>query len=91
MSIDQNDKRTIRCRKLGHEVSFNYCRQGSSSLPCRNIFNCWFETFDIEKFMTQYYNEEQIKQILTPSKPKLTSLVEIIEQARKNIDKADSD
>jgi len=69
---------------LGHEVSFGYCRQGGTELPCRKIFDCWFETFDIKDFMQQNYTEEQIQQILSPPTPKLTSLYELIQQARKN-------
>ena len=91
MSIEQHDNRVIRCRMLGHELSFKYCRQGGHSLPCRNILNCWFEIFDIEHFLRQHYNDAQIKQILAPPKPKLTSLIDLIEQAQKNSEKAGSD
>ena len=71
---------------LGHEVHFSYCRQGSNNLPCRKILDCWFEQFDVEQFIRQHYTAEQIQQIVAPSKPKLTSIVELIQQAQKNND-----
>ena len=86
MSINENDKRLIRCRMLGHEVDFAYCRQGSGDLPCRKILDCWFERFDIEEFIHHHYTPKQVQEILEPSKPKLTSLVDLIRQAQKTID-----
>jgi hypothetical protein len=69
---------------LGHEIKFAYCRQGASAQPCRKIFDCWFETFDIKQFMREQFTDEQIKAILAPPKPKTTSLIELIQQAQKN-------
>ncbi len=83
MCIDENDNRKIRCRMLGHEVQFGYCRQGADGVPCRKIFDCWFEIFDITQFMQQHYSAEQIKQIVAPPKPKMLTLVELIQQAQK--------
>ena len=48
--------------------------------------DCWFEQFDVEQFIRQHYTAEQIQQIVAPSKPKLTSIVELIQQAQKNND-----
>ena len=87
MCIEKNDKRIIRCRMLGHEVPFEYCRQGSGELPCRNIFNCWFELFPVEEFLRQHYSDEQIEEMLRPGQPKMASLIELIQQAQKNKEK----
>ena len=69
---------------LGHEVDFGYCRQGSGVLPCRKVFDCWFETFAVEDFIGAHYSEDQIQQILAPAKPKLTTILELIQQAQQN-------
>lgn len=84
MSIDIHDERRIRCRMLGHEVDFVYCRQTTGASPCRKILDCWFETFDVEDFMGQHYSPEQIRRLLEPPKPKITSIVELIQQAQKS-------
>jgi hypothetical protein len=84
MSVDQHDAKTIYCRMLGHEVPFAYCRQGASSLPCRKIFDCWFQTFDIESFMKDHFSEQEIQAILAPPKPKMTSLIELIQKAQNH-------
>ena len=72
---------------LGHEVNFHYCREGIGKLPCRKIFDCWFEHFDIKSFMNQHYTEQQIRQILAPPQPKMVSLFEMIRQAQDNAEK----
>jgi len=84
MSIDRYDDKKLYCRLLGHEVPFAYCRQGAASQPCRKIFDCWYETFDIQQFMQEHFTEEQIKALTAPPKPKMASLMELIQQAQKN-------
>jgi hypothetical protein len=68
---------------LGHEVKFRYCREPGAPLPCRKIFDCWWETFDVRQFIDAHYSEEQIKQVLAPRADKMTSLVDLIQQARE--------
>ena len=70
---------------LGHEVAFLYCRSPGSEIPCRKIFDCWWETFDITAFINANYNETVIQQITAPPPPKTSSLLDLIEQARKRI------
>ena len=84
MSLDGHDDKKKYCRMLGHEIAFSYCRQTTSRQPCRKIFDCWFETFDIEGFMKEHFSDEELKALLAPPKPKMTSLVELIRQAQKN-------
>ena len=84
MTIASNDNRKIRCRMLGHEVSFGYCRQGSGELPCRAVFDCWFEIFEVEQFLRKYYTDDQIAKILTPPQPKMASLLDLIRKAQSS-------
>ena len=84
MIIDGHDDKKKYCRMLGHEIAFSYCRQTASAQPCRKIFDCWFDTFDIERFMKEHFSAEELKAILAPPKDKMASLVELIQQAQKN-------
>jgi hypothetical protein len=79
----EHDTLSQRCPMLGHEVPFSYCRQPGQEVPCRKIFDCWWETFDIKKFIEENYSRETRAAILQPPKPKVLSLLEIIEQAGK--------
>jgi len=52
--------------------------------PCVKVVDCWWETFDIVRYLKDNLSDEQFQQLTTKQpKPKIASLVEIIEQARK--------
>jgi len=69
---------------LGHHLTFAYCRKTATELPCRKIFDCWFEKLDIEQLIKGNFTKEQIKVLIAPPKTKMVSLVELIQQAQKN-------
>jgi len=81
--ICKHDHRVRRCPVLGHDVAFSYCRAPGSNLPCRRIFDCWWETFDIEGFVRRHYDDADIEKILAPKDHKMVTLVELIEKAKQ--------
>jgi hypothetical protein len=81
--ITRHDQRKRRCPMLGHEVTFAYCRAPGKELPCRKVFDCWWEAFEVEAFLRDHLGQEQIERILAPRPAKLTSIVELIQQARR--------
>ncbi|MBN1308538.1 MAG: hypothetical protein JXA18_11505 [Chitinispirillaceae bacterium] len=81
--MEQYDNERIYCRKLGHWLTFHYCRLENNSLPCRTIADCWSEKMDIGGFLEENYTKEEIASVFISPKPKLASLVELIEQAKK--------
>lgn len=83
MPVDEHDECTQRCRMLGHPVPFGYCRALPEGRPCRLIVDCWQGHFDVNAFLHEHFTPEQIETIQAPPKPKLTSILELIEQAKK--------
>jgi hypothetical protein len=75
-----------RCPRLGNSVPFNYCEIcGDDQQPCFKILDCWWEHFDVVQYMKDQLSEEQFNRLIQARpKPKVTSLLELIEQARKN-------
>ena len=82
--IEQYDEEVCRCRMLGHDVPFRYCRTGNGR-PCSKIFDCWYERMPVEDFIRRHYSQEEIDQILSPPKPKIVTLVELIEKAKGRV------
>ncbi len=81
-----DDTHMIRCPRLGHMISFAYCREENQGLPCFKTLDCWFEEFPVEAFMRQELTEAQWEATFKKSsKTKLGSLVELIEQAKERI------
>jgi hypothetical protein len=87
MGIDEHDQRMRRCPRLGHDIKFEYCRQGSGvsgrDCPCRKILDCWFEMFAVEEFVRAHYGDKTIEDIAAPPEDKLSSIVALVQQAQE--------
>jgi hypothetical protein len=81
--IEQYDDHTIRCPRVGGEVNFLFCRTENNMLPCRWIAGCWKGRMEIQTFLEDHYTKEEREQIFTPPKPKIESLVNLVERAKK--------
>jgi len=77
------DSREIYCRKLGHYLTFGYCRCERDGRPCFKIADCWFDKLPIGDFLRDNYTPEEIGLITGPAPPKTVTLVEMIERARR--------
>ena len=82
--LEEHDERVRRCPRLGHEVTFRYCRTQEGESICPRILDCWWETFDVRGFLERHLPPEQMRPLLEGERPpKIASLVELIEQARR--------
>ncbi len=83
-NIKINDHRERYCPMLGHELTFAYCRTTGTNIPCRRIFDCWWEIFDIQSFMESNFDTVAIKEILSPPPPKTVTLLDLIRKAQNS-------
>jgi|SRR5208282_215171 len=78
-----------RCRRLGHEVTFGYCRQETGGQPCRLVLDCWWERFDVRSFLQAHLSAgamAQVERAGTSSPPaKVLSLLDLVQQARERL------
>jgi hypothetical protein len=78
------DDYEIRCPRLGSQITFSYCRFENGGLPCFKILDCWFDHFLVEDYLRKGLKDEDWeKAFQKPKKPKLLSLVELIERAKE--------
>jgi hypothetical protein len=82
--IEQYDDQVHwRCRQLGGEVTFRYCRKLSDGLPCARIVSCWHTVFDVRPFLERHYDPEQLAAAWNQPRPdKMAQLAEMIHRAR---------
>jgi hypothetical protein len=81
-----DDNYLIRCPRLGHQISFSYCRSENNNLPCSKSLDCWFQHFPVEEYFRAELTPEEWQRIFErPPTSKVQSLVELIEKAKKNI------
>lgn len=80
------DEYSIRCPRLGHAITFSYCRSESSGLPCFKTLDCWFQYFSVETYLRERLTEEEWKKAFEgQAHTKVLSLLDLIEEARKRI------
>jgi hypothetical protein len=73
-----------RCPRLGGTVGFSYCMRCELDQPCAKVVDCWWETFDIVRYLEDHLPHEQLTRLMNSRpKPKMASLVEMVAQARK--------
>jgi hypothetical protein len=83
--IEMYDSLETRCRVLGHQVPFHYCRSSNGNLPCRKIVDCWWERVEIEVYLKDHFTPEELnRSVFAKPKSKIVSLVELVERAKKN-------
>ncbi|MHC1742580.1 MAG: hypothetical protein AB9873_06055 [Syntrophobacteraceae bacterium] len=81
------DQMEIRCPKLGGEVTFGYCRREGGRLPCQRALVCWQLYFPVEAYLKVRMNVEDWQRcFLTSAKPRIESLLECIEAAKKRVE-----
>ena len=76
----------MRCPRLGGPVNFGYCRRGGADdRPCFKILDCWGQRFDVVDHLQSRLSPEAFKALGRRRPPdKITSLIDLIAQARKN-------
>jgi hypothetical protein len=78
-----HDDYKIRCPRLGHQITFLYCRHENMGLPCSKSLDCWFEHFQVEAYLKGELPEEEWERIFCKRpRAKMASLLELIEQAK---------
>jgi len=89
MLTEHDQDALLRCRRLGHEVAFGYCRQETRGKPCRLILDCWWEHFDVRAFLQAHLSPEVMAEVeqagASPPPPKVLSLLDIIQQAKDRL------
>jgi hypothetical protein len=80
---EAHDQRRRRCPRLGHEIAFGYCRRTDAQSPCTKLLDCWFEMFDVAEWARQNLSPGEMEKLTAAPKPKMLSLVELIQQAQK--------
>jgi len=90
--MNNYDHLEIRCPKLGGEVRFSYCVQEGGDLPCLRIMNCWHVFFPVESYLMSRMSQEDWERFSRKiPKDKLTTIIELVEAARKRAKPDDKD
>jgi hypothetical protein len=76
-----------RCPRLGGEAPFTYCLQEAGDLPCHRIIVCWKAFFPVEAYLRKTLSPQKWEEFADRKpKEKITSLLEMIEEAKSKVD-----
>lgn len=80
------DHLEMRCPKLGGQVTFGYCRREGGKAPCQRTLVCWQPYFPVEAYLKTRMSEADWRCcFMSPAKPRIDSLLECIEEAKKRV------
>ncbi|MDT8392090.1 MAG: hypothetical protein RRC34_16430 [Lentisphaeria bacterium] len=76
----------IRCRRLGHEVPFQYCLTQEGDTVCPLIRDCWWERMDIDAYLEERLSSETLQALRQPSPPapRLGKIIALAMRARES-------
>lgn len=76
----------IRCPKLGSPVKFAYCEIENTGKPCLKSISCWTPYFDVTSVVSEKLGKENLDTYFgSEPKPKVVTLIELIEKARQTV------
>jgi hypothetical protein len=83
------EQKIRHCPRLGMAINFGYCLKcEENKTPCWKILDCWWEEFDVTAWIGGYLGPDVVEALAQARpKPKIVGILEMIEQARKNINK----
>jgi hypothetical protein len=80
---EKYDSEEFYCPKLGHHLTFKYCRAENSELPCFRIQMCCSAKIPVQEYLSLHYPDEVIAQIFKPRENKLTSILNLVANAQR--------
>lgn len=85
------DDLVVRCRRLGHEVTFKYCRTLEGQTVCRTIRDCWWERFDVDSWLSKNLSPDEFEKLAAgaPPPPKISTILDIIQRVKQKSDTSD--
>lgn len=83
------DHLEIRCPRLGGEVTFAYCREESSDLPCARIIYCWGAVLPVEAYLQESLGEKRWEMFCRQApRDKVATLIDLAQTVKNFHNKA---
>ena len=81
--IQEYDSEEFYCPKLGHHLTFEYCRSENFGIPCFRIYMCCSAKIPIQEYLSNNYPDAVITRISKPRENKITSILKLVTNAQK--------
>lgn len=81
-ALARHDDRVGHCLRLGHPVTFGYCRAVVNGLPCNRVLDCWFEVFEVAEHLREHYSADELRRVFRPPEGKVAQILSIVKAVR---------
>jgi hypothetical protein len=82
--MSRYDHLNIRCPRLGGEVTFRYCKEENSGMPCSRTIMCWQVWFPVGTYLRDQLSPDEWDRCFNqPQKDRLTTIFEIVDRIKK--------
>jgi hypothetical protein len=79
------DHLSVRCPRLGGEVTFGYCRELTDGLPCPRALVCFEHSFPVMEYFRRVLREETFHRIFVSpdgGADRISRLLDEVDRAR---------
>jgi hypothetical protein len=80
---DKYDQTELYCPKLGHHLTFNYCRSENASLPCSRVIKCCSDKIPIQNYLYHHFSSQEVQEIFKGPATKMNSILRVVQQVKK--------
>ena len=77
---EKYDSEEFYCPKLGHHLTFKYCRTENLGLPCSRLMKCCSHKIPVNNFMNTHYSETEHQQIFKSPGSKINMILEVFQK-----------
>ena len=77
---EKYDTEEFYCPKLGHHLTFKYCRTENLGIPCSRIVRCCSHKIPVQNFLYMQYSDAEIQQIFQSKGSKINAILDIIQK-----------
>ena len=79
-----HDSEEIRCSKLGHNLTFAYCRKEGIDKPCAKIVDCWSLRIDVLNYLNSQFGTKFLREFISgKKKDRMSSIIEAIDRTKE--------
>lgn len=81
---DDLDRQQIYCRRLGHYLTFSYCRRAEAGSPCPRAAECWYDRPEALRALPELFGPAAAgDRAAPPPAGKLESILAIVARVRQ--------
>ena len=77
---EKYDQIELYCPKLGHHLTFKYCRSENQGVPCSRVVKCCSDKIPVDEYIRDNLSTEETQVVFQEPQPKMNSILSILQR-----------